>query len=188
MSLFSKRIRRKSHVKTSSLSLLWRKRLKKLPNLRRILLPLTILLLIFVVFGTWQAVRNSVWDGNSQLTIAFEQNDQLGYIRVNKEHKEVKVFLFPVETLIPLSYGYQEYRSDKVKLLAKQENINFGELISSSMTQFLGSITDGYIVKAKGDPGKPSLLVAQSLYRKASTDFTNWDLLRLLYFFYEHKK
>ncbi|MGI5827484.1 MAG: LytR C-terminal domain-containing protein [Patescibacteria group bacterium] len=143
------------------------------------LLPLIVLMAFFLGYHFWQEVKHSIWDGKSQLTLAFEQENTLGYIKINPEFEEVTIFTMPPNAMVALAYGYEEYRSDKVKMLAKQENIDFGKFLAVSMTQFLGSTTDGYITDANGRVGDLKTLVLQSFYSGAKTNLTTWDLLRL---------
>jgi len=140
------------------------------------------LFLVFILIELWQGIRYSVWDGKRQLTFVFEQENRLGYIKINKELDEVKVLTLSDNVMVPLAYGYQEYKANKVKLLAKQEKLPLGPFLSVSFTHFLGTVTDGYVTEAKGIIPNPSLLLRQALARKAKTNFTDWDLIRLLFY------
>ncbi len=142
-------------------------------------------LLVFVVMFIKvivQGYTQAVWKGEGQVTFVFEQNNKVGYIKINTDLNEAVVLTFPDNTLIALSNGYQEYQASKVKLLANQEKTHFGELLTRSMTQFLGSVTDGYIINGQGDYVDISTLLIQAIFRRAETNFSDWDLLRLILF------
>jgi len=102
--------------------------------------------LTFIVKSIYISVKNSVWSGDNQLVVVYEQNNNIGMIKFDPILHEAIVISFPPNMLLPLALGYQDYRVDKVKALALQERINLGALLKDSITQSIGILTDAYIM------------------------------------------
>ena len=76
--------------------------------------------------------------------------------------------------------GYQTYRADKIKSLAKLEEVPLGTLLAKSMTLSLGVLTQSAIIDLNGDKPILKSIIWQSLLNPHSTSFTAWDKVRLL--------
>ncbi|NMB56796.1 LytR C-terminal domain-containing protein [Candidatus Beckwithbacteria bacterium] len=147
-----------------------------------ILIFLLIFLVCFFVYQTYLALNYSIWDGKRQITLAVEQNNQLAYLKITPELNEAKLWLLPTNAMLETAYGYGEYKTFNLKKLAKQEDLDFGSFLQNSMTQFLGSVTDGYLINLGGKDKQPKSLLLKALLAQAKTKLTAWDLLRLYFF------
>lgn len=141
-----------------------------------------IIILVFVGYEFWQGWKHSIWDGRSNLTFTVEVNNEISYVNINHELEEVNIINFPKNLLMPLAFGYGDYRVDKMKALAKLDKIDFGELLQSSMTQYLGVITDAYIVNSKVQNYDINSILAWTALKRAKTNMSSWDVIRVLMF------
>jgi LytR cell envelope-related transcriptional attenuator len=152
---------------------------KTASSLKNGLIFLSILFFLLLSKKVFLSIKQSKWDYKHQLTVAYEQNNKIGFLKFDPLLQEVTILYFPQKSMINLSQGYEKYQADKIKALASQEKINLGKLLKNSMTQFLGVLTDGYIVNLKGDELKLSKILWQATIKKADSNLTAWDLLRL---------
>jgi len=153
---------------------------KTLISLRIGIIFLLFLILIFIIKSAFISVKNAVWDGENQLVIAYEFNNELGLVKFDPVLREALIVSFPSDMLLPLALGFQDYRVDKIKALALQEHIKLGQLLKDSITQSIGILTDGYITGAKGKDLKLNKLILYSLFNRSNSNLTAWDKIRLL--------
>lgn len=143
--------------------------------------------LTFIVKSIYISVKNSVWSGDNQLVVVYEQNNNIGMIKFDPILHEAIVISFPPNMLLPLALGYQDYRVDKVKALALQERINLGALLKDSITQSIGILTDAYIIEYKDKNFKLNSLIFNSLINQGTSNLTAWDKVRLWFFVFNLK-
>jgi hypothetical protein len=153
------------------------------PNVRFMgLVSLGVLIGLFLVLELWKNYKYSIWNKREQITFTFEQNNNIGYVRIDKNLSNVAIYMFPSNTHVSLANGYGEYRADKIKELAKMEKIKFGNILMKSMTRYLGVITDGYIVEVKGSDVNIVNLIRGALFSKSQSNFSKWDLFNMYAF------
>lgn len=136
-------------------------------------------LILFLLKNAYFSITKSVWDGKSQLTLAYEQNNKIGIIEVDPTLHEAVILQFPDDSYFPLALGFETYRADKIKALATQENLPLGKLLTKSMTLSLGILTQGYLVDLKDNQISLSNFIWQSLIHRDKSNLTAWDKLRL---------
>lgn len=143
---------------------------------------LTFIFLIYLAKSIFFSIKNSIWADNNQLTLALEINNQIGFVKIDPVLQEVKVIYFPDNAMIKLSNGFDQYRAKNIRALAKQENIPLGLLLKNTSTQFLGILTDGYIISLQQDDFDFKNMLKQIIFRKAKTNLSGWDVVKLFYF------
>ncbi len=124
--------------------------------------------------------KNSIWQKKGYLSLALQYNDHLGYLIINPKLDELKLLLFPDDLLIDFTYGYSEYRASKFKALVDQEKLNAGEFLKSSMTQYLGNLTTGYMVELNNKGIDIEAFIIQALFDQNKTNLSRLDLIKLL--------
>ena len=137
-------------------------------------------LLAFLLYEIWVGWRYSIWDGNRFFSTVYESNDQIGYISFNPEIDEIIILSMPEDLMMPLGYGYGEYRVDKIKPLAQLDDVAFGDLLQQSMLQYLGVHSDAYVVGVDSDNVDINVYLLKSLFKMTDTNLSSWDLIRLL--------
>lgn len=143
---------------------------------------LGLLLIGWLSYETWYGMNHSIWNGDGAFSLVFSQKDKVGYMLINPAQEEVIIATFPDKMMIQTAMGYGEYRIEKVSQLAKQEKIPLGVLLDRSMEQFLGRITEGYIVGLSGEKIDSQVFLWQGLVGLAQTNMSRWDMVRLLFF------
>lgn len=143
---------------------------------------LACILLLICIKNIYLSIKQSLWDGKSQILVAYEYGGNLGVVKFDPLLQEADVVNFPQQMYLPLAMGYQSYRVDKIKALAVQENISFGNLLTKSITTSIGVLTDGYIIGANGEQFNLRSLLWQSVLHPERSNLTAWDKLRLFVF------
>jgi len=143
---------------------------------------LLFIFLLFLIKSIFLSITHSIWDGKNQLIIAYEFNQALGLVKIDPALNEIAIVSFPDDMYIPLALGYQSYRVNKVKALADQENISMGKILTASITQSIGVLTDSYIIKGKGKTFDIKNLIWQSILNPNNSNLTAWDKMRLVIF------
>ncbi|NMC35929.1 LytR C-terminal domain-containing protein [Candidatus Beckwithbacteria bacterium] len=179
---FSARKKRHNFKKTQAI---FAKFSKKLPapgyyfqKNKTIFFVLIGVIMVLCLAELWNNLRFSVWDGQSQLNLSLVQGEALSYVKINPELEEVLILTFPDNAMVQVAKGFADYQASKIVRLAKQEKIPVGKLTSQTMTIFLGSLTDGYIVSSV-QSSTFSNLVFKALTKRASTNLSSWDLFRI---------
>jgi len=146
----------------------WKKEQKKKKaqeKKSRVILGIFFLISIFLlVMGgiLWKKTKNSIWDGKSNISIVYQDDNRIRLKILLTETNKVILFNIPKTTLVQAGFGYGEYQLKNIYKLGNLEGYG-GKVLSRAISDLLGINIKGFAVKK-------------------DTNLTWWDKWRVLWF------
>lgn len=156
---------------------------------------LVLILIIGVIFvgqlyRLYVSLQNFSWDGNSKINLVI-LSSSVSVISYSPKDKDIKIVHIPPETYMEVSSGFGKWKIESVYSLGQSENPPQGiELLSRSLSQFLGVPMDGYLKLDDSLKNKNALELVNFL-RQSKINFlilkfssfsnlNDWELYRLV--------
>lgn len=163
-----------------------RKRKLSAAVIRRMILVTVILLVAAVTF--YLIAADSKWDGKRRYTVILD-GDPLVLFSSQPGNFDATILLIPGDTMLEVPFGYNQYNAQSVfKLGNLDRKRGGGMLLSKSIENTFGILTDGFIAQKSND--KYTLLQnASQLGQIKKTYFSIWTILTRFYkipFFFQN--
>lgn len=143
-------------------------------------------LLVGASYRFYRLVSDAVWDGKNRINLAFQAKPVL-VTSFSLEEASLKTLVISEGTLIEVIHGYGFYRAESIYQLGELEGQG-GELLTSSLQEYLGLPIDGYIKDdnlefSTQNPAEFKRSLVRAMIElakgKGKTNLTRWDIFRL---------
>lgn len=156
---------------------------------------LVLLLIIGVIFigqlyKIYVSLQNSNWDGNSKINLVI-LSSSVSVISYSPKDKDLKIVTMPPETYLEAADGFGKWKIESIYSLGQSESPPQGiELLSKSLSEFLGVPMDGYL-KLDGTLKNKNATELVAFLRQnkinflklkfsSSSNLNDWELYRLM--------
>ncbi len=155
-----------------------------------VLLLLIGVLIISQLYKLYVSLQNSSWDGNSKINLVI-LSSSVSLISYSPKDKDLKIVIIPQETYLEVAHNFGKWKIGSIYNLGQSEKVPQGiELLSQSLSQFLGVPMDGYL-KLRGFLHDKNALELITYLRQSQINFLNlkfssnsslndWELYRLV--------
>lgn len=141
------------------------------------------LLFLFLSFKTYQAFKSSRWRGKENFNLVIDAPEDFYLLVIRPQDSTLKILVIPENTYLEVPPEYGQYVLKNVYLLGEQEFGHGGQLLTFTLSDFLGAPVTGWLkVKQKIEPSRRHLLMAvlkNIFVRKDKTNLNLVDSLRL---------
>lgn len=158
-----------------------RRKPKKLP--KKLIFYLAFCLLF--LFSSFKLYQDSLWRGQENFNLTIDASENFYLLLINPRNGQLKIVMIPENTYLEVPPEYGFYPLKNVYALGEQELNSGGQLLSLTVSDFLGTPVKGW-VKTQGG-GRTSghqlaaLILKNVIFKKGSSNLGVIDALRVVF-------